>query len=93
MVGGGMKLVNIGFGNLVNADRLIAVVGTESAPTKRLVAAARQQGVLIDATYGRRARAVLVTDSDHVVLSALSTETVQGRMKDEQFAQWEEESE
>ncbi len=88
-----MKLVNIGFGNLINAERLIAVLGTESAPTKRLVAAARQKNVLIDATYGRRARAVLVTDCEHIVLSALSTQAVLGRVQEEQNVQWEEESE
>ncbi len=81
-----MKLVNIGFGNMVNAQRLIAVVGTDSAPIKRLVTAARQRGALIDATYGRRARAVLVTDSDHVILCAVPPETVAGRLGEEELA-------
>ncbi|MDL2254382.1 DUF370 domain-containing protein [Ruminococcaceae bacterium OttesenSCG-928-I18] len=75
-----MKLINIGFGNMVNAARLIALVSPESAPIKRIVAEAKQRGTLIDATYGRRTRAVLITDSDHVVLSALQPETVAGRL-------------
>ena len=66
-----MKLINIGFGNMVSAGRLIAVVSPESAPIKRMVQEARDRGVLIDATYGRRTRAVLIMDSDHIVLSAL----------------------
>ena len=75
-----MKLINIGFGNLVSADRLVAVVGPDSAPIKRMVQEARDRGVLIDATYGRRTRAVLIMDSDHIVLSALQPETVAGRL-------------
>ena len=73
-----MKLINIGFGNMVSAGRLIAVVSPESAPIKRMVQEARDRGVLIDATFGRRTRAVLVMDSDHIVLSALQPETVAG---------------
>ena len=69
-----MKLINIGFGNMVSAGRLIAIVSPESAPIKRMVQEARDRGVLIDATYGRRTRAVLIMDSDHVVLSALTKE-------------------
>lgn len=75
-----MKLINIGFGNMVNASRLIAIVSPESAPIKRIVTEARQRGVLIDATSGRRTRAVLITDSDHVILSAVQPETVAGRL-------------
>ena len=75
-----MKLINIGFGNLVSADRLVAVVGPDSAPIKRMVQEARDRGVLIDATYGRRTRAVLIMDNDHLVLSALQTETVANRL-------------
>ena len=75
-----MKLVNIGFGNMINPARLITVVSPDSAPVKRVVREARERGVLIDATYGRRARAVLVMDSDHVVLSALQPETVANRV-------------
>ena len=74
-----MKLINIGFGNMVSAGRLIAIVSPESAPIKRMVQEARDRGVLIDATYGRRTRAVLIMDSDHVVLSALQPETVAAR--------------
>ncbi len=76
----GIKLVNIGFGNIVAANRLIAIVGPESAPIKRAVQEAREQGRLIDATYGRRTRAVIITDSDHVILSAVQPETVAHRM-------------
>lgn len=79
-----MKLINIGFGNMVNADRLIAVVSPDSAPIKRLVQDARDRGSVIDATYGRRTRAVLIMDSDHVVLSAFEPETVMGRFENEE---------
>ena len=75
-----MKLINIGFGNMVSAGRLVAIVSPESAPIKRMVQEARERGVLIDATYGRRTRAVLIMDSDHIVLSALQPETVAGRL-------------
>ena len=75
-----MKLINIGFGNMISAGRLIAIVSPESAPIKRMVQEARDRGVLIDATYGRRTRAVLIMDSDHIVLSALQPETVAGRL-------------
>ena len=75
-----MKLINIGFGNLVSADRLVAVVGPDSAPIKRLVQESRERGMLIDATYGRRTRAVIITDSYHVVLSAVQPETVAHRL-------------
>lgn len=76
----GIKLINIGFGNIVSANRLIAIVGPESAPIKRTVQEAREQGRLIDATYGRRTRAVIITDSDHVILSAVQPETVAHRL-------------
>lgn len=75
-----MKLINIGFGNMVSVNRLIAIVSPESAPIKRMVQEARDRGCLIDATYGRRTRAVLIMDSDHIVLSALQHETVAGRL-------------
>ena len=74
-----MKLINIGFGNMVSAERLVAVVSPDSAPIKRVIKEAREQGRLIDASYGRSTRAVLIMDSDHVVLSALQPETVAGR--------------
>ena len=75
-----MKLINIGFGNMVSAGRLIAMVSPESAPIKRVIQEARDHGLLIDATFGRRTRAVLVADSGHVVLSALQPETVAHRL-------------
>ena len=78
-----MKLINIGFGNMVSAGRLIAIVSPESAPIKRMVQEARDRGVLVDATYGRRTRAVLITDSDHIILSALQPETVANRLSGE----------
>ena len=78
-----MKLINIGFGNMVAAGRLIAIVSPDSAPIKRMVQEARERGVLIDASYGRRTRAVLVMDNDHLVLSALQPETVANRLAGE----------
>ncbi len=75
-----IKLVNIGFGNIVSANRIVAIVSPESAPIKRIIQEARDQGMLIDATYGRRTRAVIITDSDHVVLSAVQPETVAHRL-------------
>ena len=77
-----MKLVNIGFGSLVSARRLVAVVSPESAPIKRVIQDARESGTLIDATYGRRTRAVIITDSDHIILSAVQPETVANRVVD-----------
>ncbi|MDB5096462.1 MAG: hypothetical protein JWM80_883 [Cyanobacteria bacterium RYN_339] len=74
-----VKLINIGFGNIVSASRVIAIVSPESAPIKRIISDARDAGKLIDATYGRRTRAVIVMDSDHVVLSAIQPETVAHR--------------
>ncbi len=78
-----MKLINIGFGNMVSANRLVAIVSPESAPIKRIIQDARDKGVLIDATYGRRTRAVIITDSDHVILSAVQPETVANRVVDQ----------
>lgn len=75
-----VKLINIGFGNIVSANRLIAIVRPESAPIKRIMQEARDRGMLIDATYGRRTRAVIITDSDHVILSAVQPETVAHRL-------------
>ena len=76
-----MKFVNIGFGNIISADRLIAIVSPESAPIKRIIQDARDNGKLVDATYGRRTRAVIMMDSDHVVLSAVQPETVANRLE------------
>ena len=75
-----MQLVNIGFGNIVSANRIIAIVSPESAPIKRMVQEAKDKGTAIDATYGRRTRAVVITDSDHLILSALQPETVAARL-------------
>ncbi|NCC66907.1 MAG: DUF370 domain-containing protein [Clostridia bacterium] len=75
-----MKLINIGFGNMVSANRIIAIVSPESAPIKRIIQDVRDKGLLIDATYGRRTRAVVIMDSGHVILSAIQPETVAGRM-------------
>ena len=75
-----MKLINIGYGNMVSAGWVIAIVSPESAPIKRMVQDARDSGSLIDATYGRRTRAVIITDSGHIILSAIQTETVAGRI-------------
>ena len=77
-----MKLINIGFGNMVSANRLVAIVSPESAPIKRIIQDAKERGSLIDTTYGRRTRAVIVTDSDHVILSAVQPETVANRLND-----------
>ena len=90
-----MKLINVGFGSMVSAQRLIAIVSPDSAPIKRMMQEARDRGVLIDATYGRRTRAVLIMDNDHLVLSALQTETISGRLAgekdngEEEAAEWQ----
>ena len=75
-----MKLVNIGFGSLISADRLVAVVSPDSAPVKRLIQESRERGMLIDATYGRKTASIFVMDSDHVILSALPVEKLAGRL-------------
>ena len=77
-----IRLINIGFGNIVSASRIIAIVSPESAPIKRIIQDARERGVLIDATYGRRTRAVVVMDSGHISLSAVQPETVANRLSD-----------
>ncbi len=77
-----IQLINVGFGNIVSANRLIAIVSPDSAPIRRIISEAKDRGQIIDATYGRRTRAVLVMDSGHVVLSALQPETVANRMLD-----------
>lgn len=76
----GIRLINIGFGNIVSANRIVSIVSPESAPIKRIIQEARDRGVLIDATYGRRTRAVIITDSDHIILSAVQPETVAQRL-------------
>ncbi|WP_099188022.1 extracellular matrix/biofilm regulator RemA [Tepidibacter mesophilus] len=77
----GIKLINIGFGNIVSANRIIAIVSPESAPIKRMIQESREKHMLIDATYGRRTRAVVITDSQHIILSAVQPETVAHRLE------------
>ena len=77
-----MKLINIGFGNLINSSRIVAVVSPDSAPIKRMVQDGKERGTLIDATHGRRTRAVIITDSEHVVLTYLQSETVANRLNE-----------
>ena len=79
-----LKLVNIGFGNMVSANRMIAIVSPESAPIKRIIQDAKERGTLIDATHGRRTRAVIITDSDHIILTYLQSETVANRMSEDE---------
>ena len=78
-----MKLINIGFGNMVNANRLVAIVSPESAPIKRIIQDCKERGTLIDANHGRRTRAVIITDSDHVILTYLQSETVANRLNND----------
>ena len=77
-----MKFINIGYGNIVSANRIIAIVSPESAPIRRLIQESRDKGKLIDSTYGRRTRAVIITDSEHVILSSVQPETVANRIID-----------
>lgn len=86
-----MKLVNIGFGNMVSASRIVAIVSPESAPIKRIIQDAKERGTLIDATHGRRTRAVIITDSDHIILTYLQSETVANRITEDEEALDEEE--
>ena len=86
-----MKLVSVGFGTLISAGKIVSIVSPDSAPIKRMIQEARDRGVLIDATYGRRTRAVLIMDSDHIVLSALQPETVAGRLNGREEISGEEE--
>ena len=77
-----MKLINIGFGNMVSANRIVAIVSPESAPIKRVVREAEDNGVLVNATYGRRSRAVIFMDSGHIILSSVQPETVANRISE-----------
>ena len=77
-----MRLINIGFGNLVSSERLLTIVGPDSAPIKRMIQEARDRATLIDASYGRKTRAVLLMDTDHVILSAIPPETIARRLAD-----------
>ena len=79
-----MKLINIGFGSMVAAGRLLAIVAPDSAPIKRVIQEARDRGMLIDASYGRKTKAVIMMDTDHVILSAIPTETIHARWMDKQ---------
>ncbi len=79
-----MKLINIGFGNMISAARLLTVISPDSAPVKRLVQEARDRGMLIDASYGRKTKSVLVMDTDHVILSAVMPETIATRASEEE---------
>ena len=88
-----MKLINIGFGNLVAAERVVAITSPDSAPIKRLVQDAKEEGRVIDASCGRRTRAVLIMDSDHVILSAIQTETLWNRLDQEVGEEEDEEEE
>ena len=87
-----MKLLNIGFGNMVSTDRLIAIVSPESAPIKRMIQEGRDRGVLIDATYGRKTRSVVIMDSDHIVLSAIQPDTVAARLNGKEAVEEEEQT-
>lgn len=88
-----MKLINIGFGNMISAGRLVGIVSPDSAPIKRMVQEARDRGTLIDATYGRRTRSVLIMDNDHLVLSALQPDTVASRLESREAPEAEEDEE
>ena len=87
-----MKLLNIGFGNMVSTDRLIAIVSPDSAPIKRMIQEGRDRGVLIDATYGRKTRSVVIMDSDHIVLSAIQPDTVAARLNGKEAVEDEEQT-
>ena len=78
-----MKFINIGFGNIISSARMIAAVSPESAPIKRIIQDARDNGKLVDATYGRKTRAVIIMDSEHVILSSVQPETVAGRLEED----------
>ncbi len=78
-----MKFINIGFGNIISSTRMIAAVSPESAPIKRIIQDARDNGKLVDATYGRKTRAVIIMDSEHVILSSVQPETVAGRLEED----------
>lgn len=88
-----MKFINVGFGNMVAADRVIALASPDSAPVKRLVQDAKDDGRAIDVTCGRRTRSVIITDSEHVILSAIQTETIANRLDDSDSGSDEEEEE
>ena len=88
-----MRFINIGFGNMVSAGRIVAIAAPDSAPVKRLVQDARDDGRVIDVSCGRRTRAVIITDSDHVILSAIQTETITNRLANDSAEDTYEEEE
>ena len=88
-----MKLVNIGFGSMVAANRVLTIVAPDSAPIKRVIQESRDRGMLIDASFGRKTKAVILMDTDHVILSAITPETIYARWMDKQAADEEEEEE
>ena len=88
-----MKLINIGFGNLVSSERMLTVVSPDSAPVKRMVQEAKERSMLIDASFGRRTKAVLVMDTDHVILSALTPDAIARRVADKEGEVYEDEEE
>ena len=88
-----MKLINIGFGNMISSERLLSIVSPDSAPIKRLVQEAKERAMLIDASFGRKTRAVIVMDTDHVVLSAITPEAIAKRMADKEGETYRDEEE
>ena len=88
-----MKLINIGFGSMVAANRVLTIVAPDSAPIKRVIQESRDRGMLIDASFGRKTKAVILMDTDHVILSAITPETIYARLMDKQAADEEEEEE
>ena len=88
-----MKLINVGFGSMVAANRVLAIVAPDSAPIKRVIQESRDRGMLIDASFGRKTKAVILMDTDHVILSAITPETIYARWMDKQAAEDEEEEE
>lgn len=88
-----MKLINIGFGNMVNAERIVAIISPESAPIKRIIQDCKEKGTLIDATHGRRTRAVIVTDCDQVILTYLQAETVANRFDEDDIVEESDDAE
>ena len=88
-----MKLINIGFGSMIAANRLLAIVAPDSAPSKRVIQEARERSMLIDASYGRKTKAVILMDTDHVILSAIPTETIYARWMDKPEEEFKEEEE
>ena len=88
-----MRLINIGFGNMISSERLLSVVSPDSAPIKRLVQEAKERAMLIDASFGRKTRAVIVMDTDHVVLSAITPEAIAKRLADKEGEMYRDDEE